>query len=271
MKVERYVLNKENIMAYRSSTSGYQMKAFSNDRKIFIKAQATIGGILMNDWLVELIASEFAKTLGIPVVEQRECEIDYRGTVFKGVCSQNFEFDGYEFISFQSLISRNHLSTRDDSYIKLDAISKLRWCARQISSAVHLPYDACERYMLDTAILDCIIGNVDRHTHNFGVFYNAAQGVYEIARIFDSGMGLFEHDPYRDTYTSFEAAMGNVYVSPYGEDPFDLFDLLSKEYDLSVYPFERLRMPERLPNRYAMQYIRDMFSKLKTVKEKSRG
>lgn len=267
MEIERFVLTKENTLNYRSSTGGYQMKALSQNHETFIKAQAIISGVLMNDWLVELIASDFARSLGMPVVEQHECEVDYHGSTFKGVYSRNFELDGYEFISFQTLISRNNLSTRDDSYIKLNATNKLRWCAHQISVSTNIPYNMCEKYMLDIAVLDCLVGNVDRHVHNFGVFYNVEKGMYETAGIFDSGMGLFEHDPYKDTYKTYEAAMGNVYVSPYGEDPFEMFDLLITEFDLSIYPFEKLRMPKRLPNIHAKRYLHDMFAKVKAGAE----
>ena len=91
--------------------------------------------------------------------------------------------------------------------------------------------------MLDLAVLDCLIGNVDRHTRNFGLFYNVNTCRFEIPPVFDNGMGLFEHDYYRDMYADFEEAMRTVYVSPYGEDPFELLEILNREYGLkSVYP-----------------------------------
>ena len=55
--------------------------------------------------------------------------------------------------------------------------------------------------MLNLAILDCLVGNCDRHTRNFGVFFNSSKGEFSIAPVFDSGMGLFEHDYYRDKYS----------------------------------------------------------------------
>ena len=92
--------------------------------------------------------------------------------------------------------------------------------------------------MLNLAVLDCLVGNVDRHTRNFGLFYNSSTGKYEIPLIFDNGMGLFEHDYYRDNYRNYEEAMNNVYVSPYGEDPFELA-MLGVSYGSFVRFFQR--------------------------------
>lgn len=56
---------KKDLIDVRSSTDGFQPKFHSKDGKYFIKAQAVIGGTLMNDWMVEIIASGFCKTLDI--------------------------------------------------------------------------------------------------------------------------------------------------------------------------------------------------------------
>ena len=86
-------------------------------------------------------------------------------------------------------------------------------------------------------MIDCLVGNTDRHTRNFGLFFSSHQAAYGIPLIFDNGMGLFEHDYYKDEYTDFEEAMRTVYVEPYGEDPFDMLRLLISHFDLySLYP-----------------------------------
>lgn len=235
--IPRFEFTKKDILLTRTDTDGFQLKAISRDRRYFVKAQAIIGGIKMNDYAVEILSSSLCRQLDIPCVLQRKCEFIYNGQSLMGVYSNNFELDGYTFISFERLIERMGLSTNDGEFIRLNAIDKLRWCADKLSKAGSIEYSLAHKYMLDLAVIDILVGNVDRHTKNFGLFYNTNTGEYEIPLIFDNGMGLFEHDYYRDNYNSFEAAMGNVYVSPYGEDPFDMLKILDEEYDLrNLYP-----------------------------------
>lgn len=256
---------KKDLIDVRSSTDGFQPKFHSKDGKYFIKAQAVIGGTLMNDWMVEIIASGFCKTLDIPCISQCECDIVYNDHVWKGVYSNNFEKEGYTFISFERLLNMKMETSKTDEFNRMSTVEKLRWCAGRISMYAELPYDRCETYMLNLAILDCLVGNCDRHTRNFGVFFNNSEGEFSIAPVFDSGMGLFEHDYYRDKYSSYDAAMGNVYVAPYGEDPFEMIDILADEFDFGEYPFEALRIPEKLPNKYSEEYLIKMLGKVKRL------
>lgn len=254
---------KEDLIDVRSSTDGFQPKFHSKDGKYFIKAQAIIGGTLMNDWMVEIIASEFCETLGIPCILQHECDVVYNEQIWKGVYSNNFEQDGYTFISFERLLNMMGKTSKTDEFNRMSTTEKLRWCAQSISNYTELSYAECENYMLDLAVLDCLVGNCDRHTRNFGVFFDNSNGKFSIAPIFDSGMGLFEHDYYRDNYSSYDAAMGNVYVSPYGEDPFEMMTILQDEFDLKRYNFAALHMPQKLPNKYSEEYLLRMFRKVK--------
>ncbi len=257
-----FSFKKNDLITGRTDTDGYQMKALSKDRRWFVKSQAVIGGELMDDWAVELIASDFCKQLSIPCIEQRRCEISYAGKRYDAVYSQNFELDGYSFISFERLLERQGLSSNDEEFIKLNAIEKLKWCAKKLSVGGNLPYESAEKYMLDMALIDCLIGNVDRHTKNFGLFFNAESSRYEIPLIFDNGMGLFEHDRYKNSYMCFEDAMRNVYVSPYGEDPFDMIKMLDTEYDLiSKYPkLSTLTAHSEWMSTFAKKYLERMMS-----------
>lgn len=235
--VPMFCLNKSDILYSRTDTDGYQLKAISRDRRYFLKSQAIIAGVNMRDWMVEIIVSDLCDYLNIPCVRQSECEITYGGRTFKGVYSKNFELDGYQFVSFERLLERMGVSSCDEEFIHLDALEKLRWCSSKLALAGKLDEKLTLKYMLDLAIVDCMVGNVDRHTRNFGLFYNIASGNFEIPLLFDNGMGLFEHDSYRDNYENFDGAMNNVYVAPYGEDPFEMIRILDKEFDLrSIYP-----------------------------------
>lgn len=266
METKTFHFDKKDLITLRSSTGGFQPKFLSRDRQYFVKAQAVISGVTMQDWLVEIIASDFCRQLDIPCVQQKECAICFAGREYKGVYSDNFELQGRSFKSFESLLNENMMSTNDSAFIRKNAVEKLYWCAKQLSLLCGLEYMDCLNYMLDTAVIDCLVGNVDRHTRNFGIFYNNLCGKYEIPLIFDSGMGLFENDSYRDHYKTFEDAMHNCYVSPYGEDPFDLIDILEKEFAISErYSFQNLRIIQALPGKYAIEYTDRMLRKVKNL------
>lgn len=255
-----FEFTKKDLILLRSDTDGFQMKALTFDRRYFVKSQAVIGGVILDDWAVEIIAASICDQLHIPCVKQKHCKFFYGSQSFEGVCSLNFELDGYTFVSFESLLSRMNRSSNDDEFIKLDAISKLKWCAKMLSEASGLDYEKTERYMIDLAVLDCLVGNVDRHTRNFGLFYDCNKERFEIPPVFDCGMGLFEHDSYKDSYKTFKEAMNNVYVAPYGEDPFDMLTMLKNEYDLKkLYTkASHIEYGDLINTEYALEYERRM-------------
>ena len=230
--VPTFVFSKKDILLNRTDTDGFQLKALSHNRKSFVKSQAIMAGVPMNDWAVEIIAADIARQLSIPCVEQHHCEFVYGSRHLRGVYSNNFELDGYCFISFESLLETKHLSSKEDYFISLDAHEKLKWCAQKLSEIGNIPYDKTVKYMIDLAVIDCLVGNVDRHTRNFGLFFNVNTAKFEIPLIFDNGMGLFEHDYYRDNYRNYEEAMNNVYVAPYSEDPFELLEILQEHFNI---------------------------------------
>ena len=255
-----FEFQKKDILMTRTDTDGFQMKALSEDRKYFIKSQAMFSSMLMRDWAVEVIASDLARQLGIPCVEQSHCRCVFGKKTYDGVISNNFELDGYRFVSFESLVEDRGMSTKESGFIKLNAIDKLKWCAKQLSKIGKISYEKTLRYMLNLAVLDCLVGNVDRHTRNFGLFYDVNQKKFSVPLVFDNGMGLFENDYYRDEYQSFEEAMHNVYVSPYGKDPFELLQMLDEEFHLKkVYKdVEQIAYLDILPTEYAKEYERRM-------------
>lgn len=254
-------IGRADRLVTRTDTDGFQLKALSRDRKFFLKSQAILSEVYMNDWAVEVIASDICKGLKIPCVEQKACEISYEGKIYKGVCSKNFELDGLTFVSFKRLMDRAGIEMKDE-FVPLPPIEKLKWCAKVLSDEGRLPYPETEKYMLDLAVIDCLVGNVDRHNGNFGLFFNVHTGKYEIPLIFDNGMGLFENDYYRDKYETFDEAMNQVYVSPYGEDPFDLIRMLDEEYDLKKrYPgIDSIEYPDLLNTPFAKEYEKRMMT-----------
>ena len=264
--IPTFYFSKKDKVLNRTDTNGYQLKGITHNRRYFVKSQAIISGLALRDNLVEIIASDICNQLSIPCVQQRQCSFVYEGQSYDGVYSENFELDGYTFISFERLINMQGLSTKDEEFIALDSISKLKWCAKQLSIIGGLECSDTLKYMLDLAIVDCLVGNLDRHTRNFGLFFNVHTGKHEIPLIFDNGMGLFENDFYRDSYNTFDEAMRNVYVAPYGEDPFDMMEMLIEEFDLiSIYPtIHELRYPDILSTEYALEYERRMLEYVRT-------
>ncbi len=268
--IPRFEFSASDRVLTRTDTDGFQMKAITCDRRFFVKSQAFFAGVPMRDWAVEVIASDMCRQLGIPCVVQRPCRFVYERREYDGVYSDNFELDGYTFISFERLLERGSRSSRDEEFISLKAIDKMKWCASALSDAGGVQYEAALRYMLDLAVIDCLVGNVDRHTRNFGLFYNAGSGRFEIPLVFDNGMGLFEHDNYRDKYESFGAAMNNVYVAPYGEDPFEMMNMLFDEFDLAdIYPgLRKMIYPDILATPYALEYERRMIDLVRSKTDK---
>lgn len=260
-----FFFEKKDMLVLRTGTNGFQPKFFTKDKKYFIKAQANISGVFMEDWLVEIIASQFCEQLSIPVVKQCECKVHFSGHTLDSVYSDNFELDGYSFISFEALLSSVGKTTKSDEYIKLGTVDKMKWAAKMLSEIGKISYIECENYVVNLAIIDILVGNMDRHTHNFGLFYNNLTGEYGIPLIFDSGMGLFENDGYRDAYTSYESVMRTAYVAPYGEDPFDMLNIIYDNFDLSRFSFEELTIPSRFPNKFSKEYINNIFARLKEL------
>lgn len=257
-KIPVFKFSKSDRVIRRTDTDGFQMKAVTKDRRYFVKSQAIMAGIAMRDWAVEIIATDLCRQLSIPCVDQRKCRFVYERRPFDGVYSDNFELDGYTFVSFERLLERQGRSSNEQEFISLGAIDKMKWFADRLSEAGELNRDACLKYMLDLAVVDCLVGNVDRHTRNFGLFYNMNTGKYEIPLLFDNGMGLFENDYYRDNYSSFDEAMKTVYVSPYGEDPFDMLVMLDHEFDLrKSYPgIEKVEFKDIITTTFALEYER---------------
>ena len=255
-----FTFSKSDRLINRTDTDGFQMKAITKDRKLFVKSQAIISGVIMKDWAVEVIAYDLCRQLGIPCVRQTACKFVYAGHSFDGVYSDNFEIDGFTFLSFESLLEKNSLSTKEEYYISLNTIDKLKWSAEKLSEYGAINHDEALKYMIDLAVIDCLVGNVDRHTRNFGLFFNSATGQFQIPLIFDNGMGLFENDYFRDNYDSFQQAMNNVYISPYGEDPFEMLMMLDKEFHLKrLYPkLAEITYLNLLSTPFALEYERRM-------------
>ena len=228
-----YSVNENDAFSVRSSTDGYQPKFLVDNGEKFIKVQCQIGRTLRDDWRVEDIASRICKQLKIYHIEQIPCKVKIKtnkGVVLDrlGVVSNNFERYGYQYISYNNILKRNNIDTNSKDYISLNAIDKMKYQVNIISTVCNIQPNIVFKYIFDLTTIDMLVLNQDRHFRNFGVFWNNKKGIYEIAPIFDNGMGLFENDNMFDSLDKLSDCMRYSYIAPYGEDPFELLNMLKR-------------------------------------------
>lgn len=145
-----------------------------------------------------------------------------------GVISNNFERYGYQYISYNNILKRNNIDTNSKDYISLNAIDKMKYQVNIISTVCNIQPNIVLKYIFDLTTIDMLVLNQDRHFRNFGVFWNNKKGIYEIAPIFDNGMGLFENDNMFDSLDKLSDCMRYSYIAPYGEDHFELLNMLKR-------------------------------------------
>lgn len=172
-----------------SSSKGNQRKWYDHSSRVFVKEQFVYQGVHWKDYLVECIASEIGAQLklnAVTILEQKQCRIYDRGNYSYGCYSKDFR------------------EKADDMYVSFDRIMKLEnkewllnWFPQiafdfvtvTIKNVTGLDY---REYLVAMCLLDYLIGNEDRHLNNFGVMKN--QTGFKLAPLFDTGLGLFEHD-----------------------------------------------------------------------------
>ncbi|MBO5389456.1 MAG: HipA domain-containing protein [Lachnospiraceae bacterium] len=263
--VKTYDVTQLEKVSCRSGSDGYQAKYYADNREKFIKTQAMLSGVLMRDWQVEIIASKICDKLDIYSVKQTHCKVSDGTKTLDAVISDNFEMEGFDYISFETLLNRIlGESTHDSKFLRLTTLDKMDFCAKVISKACSIDNKYALKYMLDLAIIDILVGNKDRHTKNFGVFWDINNKKFKIARIFDNGMGLFENDYYRDSYKSIEDRMRNLYIEPYGEDPFDLIDIIKSKININnIYNFKAIKASDySFPNNDSKIYFKEILKRL---------
>lgn len=185
------VFNVDALTEIAGGTSkGNQTKWYDPRSDLFIKSQFEYQGRTWKDNMVEVIASSIGLQLGIQCVEYKLCEIRQPSTFKAGCFSKSFLQPGEVFKPYSQLydeytashltVPTHQLSAHDQAELVLDVYEKITG----IDASV---------YLLGTVALDWLVGNEDRHYNNFGIIANL-DGSYRLPPIFDSGLGLFEHD-----------------------------------------------------------------------------
>jgi len=233
-----YTVKIKDALEKRSGTDGYQPKFLVDNGDSFLKVQCKLSGTYVNDWRVEDIASRICKNLDIYAVHQNPCRVnlDNAPNMLHGVYSNNFEKRGVQYISFEKLLLNNGIESisRKLEYINLSNLDKIRYIANIVNKCTkgEISVNQYMIYLVQCAFVDTLVCNVDRHFRNFGIAFNNQIGKFEIAPLFDFGMGLFENDPWFAKKSNYEECLRYCYIEPYSEDPYiliqDIKPIISK-------------------------------------------
>lgn len=179
-------LSGSNIteLSLSSTSKGNQKKFYDNDSHSYIKLGFEYQGRMWKDYMVEHLAwriSTMCDTLGIEIVKQDivNTSLGY------GCMSKDFSYGtDKEWISahrmFGSKCPAKDIGKSYEVYSILKSLYRDR-CHVDI-----------ENYLIVMILMDCLLLNEDRHYNNFGALYS--NGRYEVASLFDFGLGLYEHD-----------------------------------------------------------------------------
>lgn len=230
MAYKKFIVDEKDSLVVRSSTDGYQPKFLVDNKKKFVKVQCQLGNTLRDDWRVEDIASRICRQLNIYAIQQTPCNIDIisKGRTFKRlrVVSDNFEAKGYKFISFNKLLDTYIKNNSIQSFNKMNTQDKIKFIVFVINKCTNININSVLYYIFNMITVDLLVLNQDRHFKNFGIFYNNINNTYTIAMLFDFGMGLFENDIVYDELESLADCLRYSYIAPFGEDPFDMLNIL---------------------------------------------
>lgn len=262
-----FVVNEKDSLVMRTGTDGFQPKFTVND--YFLKTQCQMLNVLRDDWAVEYIASLICKHFMIYAVEQKPCHIIIQNRnkpdkVRMGVVSRNFELDNLHFISAERLFNTNNQSISTKEYRSFDAVNKIFYLANYISIYSNIPYYQVMEYLFSMVFVDLLVLNQDRHIHNFGVCWDNIKNCYTISPLFDFGMGLFENSNDFDDCNSLDDCLRYSYLEPFGEDPFDLANMLLNYQPFNKYlslkkKYGKLSINKNIfPNDLAYEYYKKM-------------
>lgn len=172
------------------TSKGNQPKWYEPRAQLLIKSQFQYQNKLWKDNLVEIIASNIAYQLGINSVKYDLCQIKTDTQIMDGCFSASFLTTDEVFITYEQLFEQYAFTRTVMPSYRLSAKEHLEQILDVYSVVAELDASV---YLLGMTALDWLVGNEDRHENNYGAIRNS-DGNYRLAPIFDSGLGLFEHD-----------------------------------------------------------------------------
>ena len=235
-----------------STSKGNQAKWYDIELNLFIKKQFEYQEKLWRDDLVEIIASEIAKQMplewcNVTVIEQHACVIHENEKEYYGVYSKDFIEDFGKFISFQRLLECNKVHFPDNGSIE----EKWKFTLDFFHSICNLE---TKDYLIVMALIDYLVGNEDRHLNNFGCT-SKEEGHFNIAPLFDFGLGLFEHDR-RYEGVPFRKCLSLMESKPFSPDNQEVIEFLLNRYNLEKYLPKTLDLSHcQIPSPKAGSYL----------------
>lgn len=206
-----------------STSKGNQRKWYDLQRNVFIKSQFYYQDHYWRDDLVEVIASVIGSQLKTSICITKYVSHRYRigGLSFWGCESANFCERGETFVSFAKLLKLNCLEW-EQAESAIQNFNNIRDALQSITGI-----DVTE-YLEIMALVDFLVGNEDRHLNNFGVI--DGENGFRLAPIFDSGLGLFEHDE-RYTGVPLRTCFSLMRCQPFSIDNTEIITALQPRLD----------------------------------------
>lgn len=249
---QRIDLNSKDIIRldYMSTSKGNQPKYYDLSSKSYIKGQFEYQGIKWKDYIVENLSSIIGSQLNtdISIVEQEIVKLS-DGTM--GVISKDFAINKQWVPMIKFGECKPLLKDIGKSFKVYNSLIK-------ILSNTGIDENLIREYFMCMIILDFLLGNEDRHYNNFGILRDINSGDYEIAPLFDFGLGLFECDR-KYLNKPIDEAIQLIEGKPFDRDiqkPVDM--LINVEgKDRVRYLCKDIRVPEKdkFPSELGYQYF----------------
>lgn len=235
-----------------ANTKGNQAKWFVEN--CFVKGQFFYQEQYWKDNQCEVIASDICRQLDINAVEQKLCKIQTDEGVLDGSYSENFNGGNDEFVSFYRILKKYGV------YRDVDINWKRMSTKERFDGVVSMINEYCNvdwtEYLSSMILIDCIIGNVDRHLNNFGLIKNISTGKFKIAPLFDFGLSLFEHDTMYSN-VSLTTAINKTKMQPFSSSIDKQLSVVATKIEPTTIYLDYSLMPNLL----APHYIKSMLSK----------
>lgn len=162
---------------------------------------------------VEKVTEDLAKQIGLPVAR---CELAERADGLKMIASPNFLAPGTIEVPGEDLLNdalgKNYLYTPDAILKVLDDTKVELPIGFTPSIAINTASDLMVGYL----IFDSWIGNIDRHSKNWGIQTTLA-GESELLPTYDHGIALGVRMPEDKLPIDINGYSGDMYSSVYGE------------------------------------------------------
>lgn len=211
---------------------GNQEKWYIPEEGLIVKAPFYYEGQYWKDFLVEVVASSLGKQLGFNVAEQYVCRIIDGDREMFGVASVSALKAQEDYTTFYRL-----LSGASDSLRELHSSNP--W---EMFQGIYHAYQETTgvdtlRYLFEMLVLDCLIGNEDRHMNNFGIGYSHVTHKSFTPQLFDFGLGLFETSKVFQTQ-SWDTVLQYMSLKPYRRQrPDVVWESISAHFTKQLYSY----------------------------------